>query len=62
MLFNAGVILCTQGLSLNAVYAINGLILLLVAVAEAVSRYRLVRARASEDAGEPARVGGGTDG
>jgi simple sugar transport system permease protein len=43
VLLNAGVVLQTQGLSVNAMLAINGVILIFAAVGEVIARYRLVR-------------------
>jgi simple sugar transport system permease protein len=43
VLLNAGIVLQTQGLSVNTVIAINGLILLFAAIGEAAAQYRLVR-------------------
>lgn len=65
VLLNAGIVLQTQGLSVNTVIAINGLILLFAAVGEVAAQYRLVRigAEVAEEA-LPAPVGaaaGGAD-
>lgn len=43
VLLNAGIVLQTQGLSVNTVLAINGVILIFAAVGEAAAHYRLVR-------------------
>ena len=43
VLLNAGIVLSTQGLSVNTVIAINGLILLFAAIGEVAARYRIVR-------------------
>ncbi|MBI1881820.1 MAG: ABC transporter permease [Chloroflexi bacterium] len=44
VLLNGGIVLQAQGLSVNAVLALTGLILLFAAIGEVTSRYRLVRA------------------
>jgi ABC-type uncharacterized transport system permease subunit len=44
VLLNAGIALQTEGLSVNAVIAINGLILMFAAIGEVVAQYRIVRA------------------
>jgi ABC-type uncharacterized transport system permease subunit len=62
VLFNGGVVLRTQGLSINAVFAINGMMLLMVAMAEAVARYRLVRVVAETPSKERQAEGGTSDG
>jgi ABC-type uncharacterized transport system permease subunit len=62
VLFNGGVILRTQGLSINAVFAINGMILLRVAMAEATARYRLVRVAAATPSADRQTEGGASDG
>lgn len=56
VLLNAGIVLATQGLPVNAVIAINGLLLLLVAIGEVAASYRLVRT-VEEGPGEAA-IGG----
>ena len=58
-LLNAGIVLQTQGLSVNSVIAINGLILLFAAVGEVVAQYRLVRtvAPAAEENDAASRPG-----
>jgi ABC-type uncharacterized transport system permease subunit len=43
VLLNAGIVLQTQGLSVNAMLAINGVILIFAAVGEVAASYRLVR-------------------
>jgi ABC-type uncharacterized transport system permease subunit len=43
VLLNAGIVLQTQGLSVNTMLAINGLILLFAAIGEVAAQYRLVR-------------------
>ncbi len=43
VLLNAGIVLQTQGLSVNTVIAINGLILIFAAVGEVAAQYRLIR-------------------
>jgi ABC-type uncharacterized transport system permease subunit len=43
VLLNAGIVLQTQGLSVNAMLAINGVILIFAAVGEVAAGYRLVR-------------------
>ena len=48
VLLNAGVVLKTQGLSVNAVVAITGCILLFAAAGEVVARYRIIRTEAEE--------------
>ncbi len=52
VLFNAGIVLQTQGLSVNTMVAVNGLILLLAAVGEVASQYHFVRIRKGEAAAE----------
>ncbi len=57
-LLNAGIVLQTQGLSVNTVIAINGLILLFAAIGEVLAQYRLVRtgavdAEESDEDGPP---------
>jgi simple sugar transport system permease protein len=52
VLLNAGIVLQTQGLSVNTVIAINGLILLFAAVGEVVAQYRLIRP-VTEEGGTP---------
>jgi simple sugar transport system permease protein len=54
VLLNAGLVLSTQGISVNTVIAINGLILLFVAIAEVLSQYRIIRPASIESEGEPA--------
>ena len=49
VLMNAGIILQTQGLSLNAVVAITGIILLFVAIGEVAARYHIVRVPSHEE-------------
>lgn len=49
VLLNAGIVLQTQGLSVNTVIAINGLILIFAAVGEVAAQYRLVRTGAVAD-------------
>ncbi len=49
VLLNGGIVLQTQGLSVNTVIAINGLILLFAAVGEVMAQYRVVRAGAEKD-------------
>jgi len=49
VLLNAGIVLQTQGLSVNTVIAINGLILIFAAVGEVAAQYRLVRTGAATD-------------
>lgn len=46
VLLNAGIVLQTSGLSVNAMLAINGLILIFAAIGEVVTRYQLVREKA----------------
>jgi ABC-type uncharacterized transport system permease subunit len=48
VLLNAGIIMQTQGLSLNSVVAITGMILLFVAIGEVITRFRVVRAPMGE--------------
>ena len=43
VLLNAGIVLQTQGLSVNAMLAINGVILIFAAIGEVAAGYRLVR-------------------
>jgi ABC-type uncharacterized transport system permease subunit len=43
VLLNAGIVLQTQGLSVNSMLAINGVILIFAAVGEVAAGYRLVR-------------------
>jgi ABC-type uncharacterized transport system permease subunit len=50
VLLNAGIVLSTQGLSVNTVIAINGLILLFAAAGEVAAQYRLVRIGGESDA------------
>jgi len=45
VLLNSGIVLQTSGVSFNTMLAINGLILLFVAVGEVAAKYRLVRFR-----------------
>lgn len=49
VLLNAGIVLQTQGLSVNTVIAINGLILIFAAIGEVAAQYRLVRTGAVAD-------------
>jgi ABC-type uncharacterized transport system permease subunit len=49
VLLNAGIVLQAQGLPLNTVTAITGLILLFAAVGEVASRYRIARVRSPEE-------------
>jgi general nucleoside transport system permease protein len=58
VLLNAGIVLQTQGLSVNAMLAINGVILIFAAVGEVAASYRLVRT-SPEAFGAPASSGGG---
>jgi ABC-type uncharacterized transport system permease subunit len=44
ILLNAGIVLQTQGLSVNTVIAITGFILLLASIGEVAAKYRIVRA------------------
>ena len=46
LLLNSGIVLQTQGLNVNVVTAINGVVLLFVAIGEVIARYRLVRRNA----------------
>jgi simple sugar transport system permease protein len=47
-LLNAGIVLQTQGLSVNAMLAVNGLILIFAAVGEMASQYQIVRKEPEE--------------
>jgi len=60
VLLNAGIVLQTSGLSVSAMLAINGVILIFAAVGEVASQYRLVR-RDMAAASEPATSGAGRE-
>jgi ABC-type uncharacterized transport system permease subunit len=51
VLLNAGIVLKTQGLPLNSVTAVTGVILLFAAIGEVATRYRITRRPLGEDAG-----------
>ncbi len=51
VLLNAGIVLKTQGLPLNSVTAVTGVILLFAAIGEVATRYRITRKALAEDAG-----------
>lgn len=52
VLLNAGIVLQTQGLSVNSMLAINGIILIFAAVGEVAAGYRLVRSAPEAPHGE----------
>jgi len=52
VLLNAGIVLQTQGLSVNSMLAINGIILIFAAVGEVAAGYRLVRSAPETPHGE----------
>jgi len=56
VLLNAGIVLQTSGLSVNAMVAINGVILIFAAVGEIAAQYHLVR-KASDSPGEAGNQG-----
>ncbi len=53
LFLNMGIVLQTQGLSVNIVVASTGLILLLVAVGDMLARYRIIRVDAELEKGKP---------